>query len=199
MNASETLNHRLWNFSNNYVEKWHHIDDYYSNITKENYFVSFVYRFISFYAWQKKLDNEMIFLDTTIALKSDLVMIKYFKIFQQIMCDTRLFNGLKYDKSNSTDHFFNNNFEEMISIFIKPDSVLSFPHFKADIDNYIQTITPIMDFINGVAPDENRYRWEKIQILHICLLAFLNTFGYDYQYTNETKLRILSENIETIG
>jgi hypothetical protein len=195
INAAETLNHRLWNFSNNYEKKWHTIRDYYTDVEKQNYFISFVYRFIAFFAWQKKLDNEMIFLDTTIASDDDLVMIKYFKLFQQIMCDTRLFESYSYDISKANDHFFNNNFEEMISMFIKDrdDRIVQYAHFKEEINEYIPTIEPIMNFINGISPDEERFRWEKLQILHICLLAFLNKYGYDYQYTSSTKLIILAK------
>lgn len=193
INACETLNHRLWNFSNNFSENWHYVEDYYEDIRKQNYFISFVYRFVAFFAWQKRLDKEMIFLDTTIASVKDLEMIKYFRIFQQIMCDTNLFSGYSYNHNDPTDHFFNNNFEEMISIFIKEKEILPFPHFKEEIEEYIPKLEPIMDFINGINPSENRYRWEKLQILHICIMAFLNSFGYDYQYTRESKLKLLAQ------
>jgi len=36
----------------------------------------------------------------------------------------------------------------MISIYIKSDGVLSFSHFKDEIEEYIPTLEPIMDFIN---------------------------------------------------
>jgi len=81
----------------------------------------------------------------------------------------------------------------MISILIKSDGVLSFSHFKDEIEEYMPTLEPIMDFINATNPEENRFRWEKIQILHICIMAFLNSFGYDYQYTNESKLKLLAK------
>lgn len=32
--------------------------------------------------------------------------------------------------------------------------------------------------------NEERLRWDRLQILHITLMAFLNTFGYDFQYTS---------------
>ncbi|MFQ5532073.1 MAG: hypothetical protein ACE5ES_05655, partial [Candidatus Nanoarchaeia archaeon] len=37
LNISEMLNHRLWNFSNNYREKWHCLTSY-ENLERENYF-----------------------------------------------------------------------------------------------------------------------------------------------------------------
>ena len=83
LNISEALNHRFWNFSNNYIEKWHCLENY-NNLERENYYVSFVYRFIAFFSWQRKLDKEMIFLDTTIAANRDLEFLKFFKLFQQL-------------------------------------------------------------------------------------------------------------------
>lgn len=192
LNISETLNHRFWNFSNNYVNKWHCLKDY-DHLDGENYFVSFVYRFLAFFAWQQKLDKEMLFLDTTIASEQDLELIKFFRLFQQIMCDVKLFEGFDYDINVARDHFFNDNFEEMVSVVIHDDDIYSYAEFKDNLPNIINIILPLMSFLNGVLPSEDRYRWDKIQILHIALMTFINSYGYDFQYTNKEKLKGLAE------
>lgn len=186
LNASDAFNHRLWNFSVNYQEKWHCLENY-QNVEQENYFISFVYRFTAFFAWIRKLGKEMVFLDTTIASDKDLILIKYLQVFQQIMCDVQLLEGLDYDKNFATDHFFNNNFEEMSELLIDNDDIISFSRFKENIDDYKNKLLPIFDFINAISPNEHRYRWDKIKILHLTILSFLNTYGYDYQHTKKSK------------
>lgn len=68
LNACEELNHRLWNFyGENYLKKWHQISDI--DVHEHYYFVSFIYRFIAVFVWVRKIEKEMVYLDTTFAFK----------------------------------------------------------------------------------------------------------------------------------
>lgn len=39
-----------------------------------------------------------------------------------------------------------------------------------------------------MSPSEDRLRWDRLQALHFVLMIFLNSYGYDFQYTDEKKL-----------
>lgn len=68
INACEEFNYRMWNFSKNHQLNWINVQGVYDDSNKY-YFHSFIYRFLCVFAWTKKIQKEMIFLDTTIATK----------------------------------------------------------------------------------------------------------------------------------
>lgn len=103
LNIAAQLNHRLWNYSENHKENWLNVNRDYE---LGNYFKSFVFRFVTFFAYIQKIESELIFIDSTFASKKDLEFIKFLRTFPKLFCDVKLFDGFEYDKSKSTDHFF---------------------------------------------------------------------------------------------
>lgn len=187
LDSAETLNHRLWNFAENYKQNWHKIKDI--NILHNHYYLaSFSYRILAFFAWVLKVEREMVYLDTTIASRKDLNLIKFLRIFSQIMCDVVLFEGLLYDDYYATDHFFRNDFENMCECFWKNDGVIPYSDFKNNKKKCIHKTIQMAEFLNGINPEEERFRWDRLQVLHYVLLMFLNTYGYDFQYTDKEKI-----------
>lgn len=188
LNSCEELNHRLWNFfGENYPKKWHHIDDI--DVEEHYYFVSFIYRFIAVFAWVRKIEKEMIYLDTTFALQEDLEFIKYLRLLPQILYDAELYQGYEYERSKATDHFFRGQIESLAESFVVENNICDFTYFCNQVDNYAENITPVCRFLNGISPEEKRLRWDRLQILHITIMAFLNAFGYDFQYTSMDKIK----------
>ncbi|WP_371380437.1 hypothetical protein [Sporomusa aerivorans] len=183
LNACEELNHRLWNFyGENYLKKWHKIDVI--DVYEHYYFVSFIYRFIAVFAWVRKIEKEMVYLDTTFALQEDLDFIKFLRLLPQILYDAELYKGYSYERSMATDHFFRGQLENLAEKFITEDRVCDFTDFCKNFNAYIDEIIPVCNFLNDISPNEDRLRWDRLQILHITIMAFLNTFGYDFQYTD---------------
>ncbi len=79
----------------------------------------------------------------------------------------------------------------MTASFIHMDDVISFDVYTEEIKRYNKDISQICSFFDSLSPIEDRFRWDLIQLLHLTLVAFLNSFGYDFQYTEK-------ENIEKI-
>jgi hypothetical protein len=190
LNIAEQFNHRLWNFSENYRENWLNVNH---NYKQGNYFKSFVYRFIAFFAYIRRIEIELIFIDSTFASKKDLEFIKFLRTFPQLFSDVKLFEGFDYNKSIATDHFFRNNFEQMVDSFIKQNKVIGYNDYLENIDKNNQCISSICSFFDGLTPEEERFRWDLIQLFHITLIGFLNTYGYDFQYTSKTKILYIIE------
>jgi len=190
LNACESLNHRLWNYAENYTKNWHSFETS-ANLNKSYYIFSFGYRLICVFAWIRKIEKDMIYLDTTIASKEDLEFIKFLRLLPQLLCDTKLFSGQEYDSDSPEDHFFRNRFEQMVELFIdKDDDVISYSKFEKEYNKYLG-VFPVFEFLNGISPDEERLRWDRLQVLHIAILTFLNSYGYDFQYTSDDKLKII--------
>jgi len=190
LDAAESLNYRLWNFSENYVNNWHYTEDI-STIPKQYYLSSFSYRILSFFALVHKTEKEMIYLDTTVASPTDLYFLKFLKFFTQVMCDDTLYNGLGYDSNVASDHFFRNHLVQMCECFWDKEKLMTFSDYKSDHQDCLQKTIHMPKFINGINPNEDRLRWDRLQSLHFVLIMFLNAFGYDFLYTDSYKIKSL--------
>lgn len=190
LNMAETLYHRLKNLTENTDEKWL---DVYGNYTEKGntYFISTVYRISVFFAWIKKIEKDMIFLDVTLAEKQDLYYIKYLKLMQLVFCDHTVFSGYDYDHNYATDHFYRNNFEKMVETMIIDGKICEFGHYENNLEYFSKEMISLFIFIDGIKPDENRYRWDVLQLFLFTLIGFLNSYGYDFQYTNKKEVRRL--------
>jgi len=180
----DEVNHRFWNFQENYSQNWHCVKN--EDYDKPNYyFKSFVYRIMAVFAWIKIIEEELIYLDTTIASKEELNLLKYFRLFKEIFTSVQIFKGLPYNQSHAIDHFFRNKFEEMTELFIKDNKVIPFSEFNNNFHSLLPSIEPICAFLNGINPDEKRLRWDRFHLFHIVLIGFVNSYGYDFQQVDE--------------
>jgi hypothetical protein len=186
INSAEFLNHRLWNLSKNYSRKWHDVRGKFDS--GGYYYLSTIYRVLRHFAWIKIIQNKLIFLDTTIASQEDLYFVKYLNYFPQLFQDIDLFEGLDYDTNHATDHIYRDTFEEMYSILIKDDNVISFAEFKIQFALETSRFIPICKIFDNINPEEDRLRWDLIHCFHLVLMSFLTTYGYDYQKTSIKKI-----------
>jgi len=185
LNSAEALNHRLWNFMENHSEPWLK--------TRGNYYNSFVYRFITFFAYIRQIEKELIYIDSTFAGKADLEFIKFLRTFPQLFCDVKLFQGENYDKSKAVDHFFRNNFENFCDSFICQNEIITYSNFIDEVEKYEHENQKLFDYFDSISIDESRFRFDLIKTFHLTIIAFLNTYGYDFQ---QTTLKQINEVVE---
>lgn len=186
LDTAEHLNYRLWNFSKNIAHGWHHESQ--SSNADPYYLPSFAYRFTCFFAYCRKIEKEIVYLDSTISAKEDLVFIKYIKLFLQLFCDTSLLENSNYDHEHDTDHFFKDEFLSLLELMTKETELKSFNEFKTEKSHF----TKIYSYIDTISNDCSCRKWHTIQIFHFLLMSFLNAYGYDYQYTDRLKMKTLS-------
>ncbi len=188
LDSAESLNHRMWNFNENYKKMWH-THKMEGNEEEKYYLYSFVYRILVFFSWCNNTEKEMIYLDSTVAGERDLEFVKFLKVLPQVMCDTILFDGLEYNNSHSTDHFFKNDFITIVEQMMNEEKIISFEEFNEKINAGENSFIKVVNFISEISPDEeDRLRWYRLQIMHYSILIFLNNFGYDFQYTNISRI-----------
>ncbi|MCF8298553.1 MAG: hypothetical protein K9J13_13480 [Saprospiraceae bacterium] len=190
LTACENLNYRLWNFSNEKHFEWMKINGDYHN-PDNYYFQSFVYRILAVYAWMRKIELELIHLDTTIATSDDLEFIKFIRFYGRIFSDTAFFKGFEYDYCSQTDHIFKNNLDELYQNVTQGNKICSYNRYLEEIStNELKELTGFYRLLDGVNTKEDRLRWQWFQILKMLNLAFLNSYGYDYQQTSDKKMNI---------
>lgn len=129
LDAADSLNHRLWNFSANHSRDWHTSQNL-KLLPQHYYLASFTYRMLAFFAWLRKIEGEMVYLDSTVATKQDLNFVKYLKLFPQLMCDVALFDGLDYNGEYSKDHFLKTTCSIIATYFVPRIKLFSFQNLK---------------------------------------------------------------------
>lgn len=192
LNSAESLNHRLWNFSKNAPEAWHTQRDG-ENISEKYYLLSFCYRFLLFFSLCRKIDLELVYLDSTVSTKKDLDFLKYLKLFPQIFSDTEIFKGTGYNQSVASDHFFGDEFRELVSKMSNDDKLLSYSEFIKKVEE--KEFTNLITYFSGISADHSCLRWRALNSFHFILMAFLNDYGYDFQETSKEKMLGLAKSL----
>jgi hypothetical protein len=200
INSCEELNHRMWNFANKHQENWLKVDNDYENI--HYYFHSFTYRFLSLFAWIKIIQKDMIYLDTTIASKDDLEFIKFINLFPRLFCDLTFLEGINANGNDTDDHFFRNTFDLLADVLISENKIKPYSDYINEVPANTEKLNRLFSFFDGLSPLEDRKRWDRLQFLHFSLIIFLNNYGYDFQASDNEKIKKVlthpkkSENIE---
>jgi hypothetical protein len=190
MNSCEILNHRLWNLAEHYEKKWHFVDGNYFKDSKY-YFHSFIYRIASVVWWSNKIENELVYLDTTIADEEDLDFLKFCKFINITLSQVKLFKNLEYDGSSDLDHFYHHKLAQQVSCLSNANksNIIDYHDYEEDLTKYLKSMDGLCKFIDGVEPSEDRLRWNRVYSLHLVLIAFLNNYGYDFQKTSEAQVK----------
>jgi hypothetical protein len=186
LNACEDLSHRLNNFDSNVNFKEMKMAGEYDK--ESYYFHSFTYRILNVFGWIKKIEHEMIFLDTTLASSKDLDFIKFLRLFPRAFCNLSVVAAHK-SNYNEQDSFARNKFETLSDCVIAKNGIKSYSDFVNDLPDIQKELKFLFQFLDGIDPKEERVRWDRLKLLHALLIVFLNNYGYDFQRTNNEKIR----------
>jgi hypothetical protein len=180
LEAAESLNHRLWNIYENEAKGWLDLSGHYGDLDSSYYFRTTVYRFLHLFSLSRMFEREAIYIDSRITAEKDLNFLKYLKALEWVVTDVALFEGLEYDPFHSTDHLFRDQLREMCDTCCPKRQFLSLEEFRGFLKGG-HRLSPALQLFDGLSADEARLRWDRIVALHLVLLAFINTFGYDMQ------------------
>lgn len=196
INSAEDLSNRLRGFLKLKSDDPNRI--YWSKLNKgdkydDDYLISTIYRFITFFGSLIKFKQAAFYIDTTVAEKGDLELVKFVQVFPQIFCGSHLFNNANTSitKENiEKDRFKTNEFIQICSLLNVDDTIVSYAEFKENYWTiYKRKVQLINDFFVDINPEENnRLRWDVLQIFWFFLASFLNTYGYDYQRVSEERI-----------
>jgi hypothetical protein len=175
--AAEALNHRMWNLYQNESKGW--LDAHGKYADAHYYFRSWAYRFLNFLAMARLFEKEAIFIDSKIAEKADLDFIKYVKAFGWATCDVALFNGVEYDDFRQKDHFFRDRLRHICDLCCKDGAFLDQKCVHDLLSNSDHEF--VYQFFDCLKKEEDRLRWDRLVVVDLLLMAFLNSFGYDVQ------------------
>lgn len=178
LEAAEALNHRLWNFYDNENKGWLNANGKYQ--TAGYYHFSFVYRFLNFYALVRAFESEAVLIDSRIAESKDLDFVKFAKAFAWAICDVALFETIQYDRTFATDHFFRDELREICDCCMEGGKFVGHEGLRSVLRKNPGSEV-VFRFFDGLKRNEARLRWDRLLAVHLLLLAFINSFGYDMQ------------------
>lgn len=183
LNAANSMNFRMWNLYTNHDKNWLDANGNYAD-PAFYYFRSTVYRFLNVCALVRVLETEAVMLDARIAPEKDFVFLNYVAAFHWVMTDTALMDGLPYDDFKQTDHFFSDHLRQYCDLCLYEGTFINQQKFSALLDGP-SNLDPVLHFFDGLKRDEPRLRWDRLVAFHLLIMAFINSFGYERQYSND--------------
>jgi len=183
LNAANSMNYRMWNLYANHDKGWLDVAGDYAD-PNHYYFRSSVYRFLNVCALLCQLENEAILLDARIAQKKDFTFLNYAAALRWVMTDVALTEGLPYDNFHQTDHFFADHFRHYCALSICSGNFLTIDQFSELLDNDSR-LKPVFCYFDGLTGNEARLRWDRLVAFHLLLMAFINSFGYERQHSDD--------------
>lgn len=106
-----------------------------------------------------------------------------------ILHSGRLFVGFTEDLFAGSNVIRRDQIDEMCDWMIKAGKVISFTEYKDLVSSNIRYFKFLCEFLEGINPEEETRRWDRVFALHLNLMAFLNTYGYDFQHYEEDQIR----------
>lgn len=189
LEAAESLNHRMWNLYENQDKGWLNADGKYDDCGY--YLPSFVYRFLNLCSLVRKFESDAIVIDSRIAEKRDLDFVKFGKAFAWAICDVALFGDIEYNAKYPTDHFFRDRLREICDACMDQETFRGQRELRTLLLN-----TPefhvVFRFFDGLKRNEPRLRWDRLVTVHLILLAFINSFGYDMQKSTPQQFKYVA-------
>lgn len=170
--AAEQMHYRCLNVYEHDPEQWLEKADGF-------YFRTTAYRLLHVVGLARSFEREAFYIDARIAEPTDLDFVKFVKAFLWALVDPALFKGLEYDESQSRDHFFADQLRLMGETFCpEAGECRLLSDFIAAPPTPGDPLHDMTEFLLGLKADEDRLRWDRLVVLDLFLVGFLNTVGY---------------------
>ncbi|MSN25800.1 MAG: hypothetical protein GJV46_08000 [Geobacter sp.] len=187
LHSAVNLNNRLWNLYQNHDKGWLEAGGRFDT-NCGYYLLSFVHRMLSLFSLIRQFEAEAVYLDARIAQKDDFIFMNYLETLYWAMTDVALYDGVKYDSTLQRDHFFSDRLRAYCDLCISPTGFISHDALAEKI-RVDRSLDGILQFFDGLTKNESRLRWDRIVILHLILMCFINRFGYKTQYSTVNQMQ----------
>jgi hypothetical protein len=185
--SAESLNYRLWNLLKHRNEKWLELSQDKWLETNHHYLQSFVYKWICLIFWLLKAEKSVGGYDATLSPKSDLLYLKYIKAMKHCLCDRFLIESLEYSSTDVTNHFYIDDLPKFADYVSDNGDVIDFHVFNEKVKSNLKPVQKVFLFFSKFRDDETNKSLNMLIVLHVIVIRFLNTFGHEYQKTEDTK------------
>jgi hypothetical protein len=185
--AADLFHVRMLNLYRNVDEGWLNMHNDYGAYSY--YFHSSVLRFLSLLSLAMRFEREAVFIEADYAREHEVQFLWFCKGMRWASTDVHhLFRGVdEYDMNMAADHFFTDQLRDICALIANGDEP------EMGLTELVGVaaapeLVPAMQFFDGLRPDEDRHRWDRLIALHLIVMAFLNNFGYGPQGSDEARL-----------
>ena len=176
----------MWKLYRNHELNWLHIE---SDVTEsKHYFLSFCYRFCNLFSVIRQFEREAIFVESRIATERDQKIVKFAEALRWCVTDVDLFDGLDYDPGQCRDHIYADTFRDLLDGYQSGgEGVKRYSEFK---ESALESGAPeeVLSLFNSLSKSESRFRWDRLVALHLLVVLFVNTIGYEEQKTSQKRV-----------
>lgn len=174
--------------------------------SEQYYYQSVVFRFLQLTAIARRFEMEAFYIKADIANKEDFDLLRYAKSFLWVMIHAEITPD---DGQPGAEHFRSDAFRPFLDLCYAIDKderkkpilpevrsrqgelIFDWRRFLALLDKKKSLrceneVNELLDFFDGVCPEEQRTdgsprrRWDRLVALHLLVLAFIGTCGYDW-------------------
>jgi hypothetical protein len=192
LDEGDALHQRLldiWRFED---KSWLDLQgDYDNDNGRRPYFFTTVYRFVSFAALGSGFERGVLYLDERLAAPRDLLLHSYVRALRWAVTDTRVFAGLGYDFSRGRDHLYRDLYRSTCEAILTSDAnanELHYREFEALVDDG-RSMRHVLEFFDGLNPQEERLRWDRLVVFDLLLMSMLSAVGYRSMDCGEEHLK----------
>jgi hypothetical protein len=179
LEAALDLNYRLVNLNVNWSKGWLKVGGEYRSSSGSQYYLrTTVFRFVKLAGLANHFEREAIVVDARIADTAERAFVRYPKAFRWAMTDVKLFGSLQYDISHADQHFFTDQLRQLCTLAWNSAEELEFDQFEKLVVRD-PGLDELLEFFDGIEPGQ--LRWDRLICLQLLLMAFINSYGYDYQ------------------
>ena len=180
LDAAVDLHHRMTNLCEPGAER-HRLLDVHGKPEGNYYYLSTVRRFLNLTALGLRFERDAIFIDARIAEHGDREFLYFVRAFRWAMTsETPFADFADYPSGRPRDHFFSDQYRALFAVITDKRPYLDQPAFEALLESP-HALQPVLAFFDGLSPDEQRFRWDRLVILHLLLMAFIEGHGYPMQ------------------
>lgn len=186
LEEAEAFDHRMINlYSNPSNRSWLAVGGSYRS---DSYFIdSTVRRFLAVVVTIRRFESRALHVDPTIVRKADFEFVSYCKLMRWSLTGVGLFEGEIYKSDVAKDHFFSDDLRSIADQVM--DMGLS-ALFENKRDTEIDSkLWGVWTFFDGIDPNEDRLRWDRLVSFHLVLMMFLRTYGYSIQRPDRKRFK----------
>lgn len=195
LQAANRLNQRFWNLYTYVGKGWLSVKGDYSNAGY--YFNTTAHRFLHVCTLAQQFEAEAVYIDARIAEENDFAFLNYLSAFMWCMATASLFEGLEYDIEKPRDQIYADVLRTGCNSCWINNQFISLEMFEDRLKND-RSLDGILAIFDGVNPQEERFRWDKMVVFHLFLLAFINRFGHKSQHSNKEKFLEIAEQAQQL-
>jgi hypothetical protein len=195
---AEMLHQRLLDLYRYQHQPWLRLEgDYNAAAGRKPFFFTTVYRFASFSALASKFERGTLYLDKDYVDPDDLDFLAYVRALMRAMTDVSLFDETGYVFETGRDHLFRDEYRSMCEALLRGDADETELHFSefTTLLGGDHVLAMMLAFFDGINPQEDRLRWDRMVCFDLLLMGMLNTVGYEMQQSSQEDFHRVADEI----